>query len=139
MANELDPIIGQWYLHHDKGEMFCVVALDPDERSVEIQFFDGDVEELTADQWRSLDVETCEPPEDWTGPYDDIERDDLGVTETGMTERDWRAPLEGVPPGEGPSEETTAEAEEEELDEWEEGRPQEPYLEEDDAAKRRAG
>ena len=25
-----------------------------------------------------------EQPEDWSGPYDDLERDDLGYSDTGM-------------------------------------------------------
>ncbi len=28
MDNELDPIVGNWYRHLDKGQIFRVVALD---------------------------------------------------------------------------------------------------------------
>ncbi|HEY0943600.1 MAG TPA: DUF6763 family protein [Steroidobacter sp.] len=96
MPNELDPVIGQWYAHRDKGEMFLVVAVDEASGSVEMQSFDGDVEEVDASAWRDMDIETAEPPEDWTGPYDDIETDDLGMTETDMSTQDWRRSLEPV-------------------------------------------
>lgn len=83
------PIINQWYRHLDKGEEFQVVAVDENERTVEIQHFDGDVEEIGLEDWRVLNIEPIEPPEDWTGPMDDIERDDLGYTETGVEDEDW--------------------------------------------------
>jgi hypothetical protein len=73
MPNELDPIVGEWYLHRDKGEMFGVVAVDAAAASVAIQYFDGDLEELEADAWREMKIETAEEPEDWTGPFDDVE------------------------------------------------------------------
>lgn len=76
------PIIDQWYRHLDKGESFRVVAIDDDARTVEIQDFGGDVEEVDLEDWYVMAIEPIEPPEDWTAPMDDIERDDLGYTDT---------------------------------------------------------
>ena len=39
------PVIGHWYSMPD-GALFKVVALDPMDHSIEIQYFDGTVEEL---------------------------------------------------------------------------------------------
>ena len=86
--------IGQWYLRHDKGEEFLVTAYDDSSRTIEIQTFGGDVDEIDEEAWTTLPLELAEPPEDWTGPLDDVEIDDLGVTETQMTANDWSAPLE---------------------------------------------
>ncbi len=94
MGNELDPVVGQWYRHRDKGEMFRVVAVDSATGSIELQSFDGDVEEMDADAWRELDVEESGEPEDSSAPFDDIETDDLGAGETAMTPADWRLSLE---------------------------------------------
>lgn len=94
MPTQSAPIVSQWYRHRDKGYQFQVVAVDADEATVEIQHFDGDVEELDMDGWYELEVEPIEPPADWTGPIDDIERDDLGYSETGMSASDWSEPLE---------------------------------------------
>jgi len=93
MANEADPIVGNWYQHLDKGHRFEVVAVDEGRGLVEIQHYDGDVEELELDNWRDMEVEIIEAPEDWSGPVDDFEEDDLHYTETEMKKDDWREPL----------------------------------------------
>jgi hypothetical protein len=83
MKNELDPIVGNWYvrLDLDKDKPFQVVAIDDAARAIELQHFDGDIEECDFDEWRVMDLELAEEPEDWTGPIDDVEKDDLGYTE----------------------------------------------------------
>lgn len=114
MPIEQDPVVNQWYRHLDKGQQFQVTAIDEEAGTIEIQHFDGDVEELELDGWRELELEPIEPPEDWTGPMDDIERDDLGYTETDMTREEWaetegektgRRRYEGEEPEEGEEEE----------------------------------
>lgn len=88
------PRIGQWYAHCDKGEIFQVIGLDEDSRTIEIQGFGGDLDELEEESWAALPLALAAPPEDWTGPVDDVERDDLGYSETEMTGADWSAPLQ---------------------------------------------
>jgi hypothetical protein len=83
------PIASQWYRHLDKGQRFQVTAFDEDAGTVEIQDFDGDLEEIDIDEWYALEIEMIEPPEDWTGPVDDIEHDDLGYSDTGTSGEDW--------------------------------------------------
>ena len=94
MTTKIEPVVSQWYRHLDKGQQFYVTAFDEEEGTVEIQHFDGDVEEMDLDDWRELDLEAIEPPEDWTGPVDDVERDDLGYSETDMSADDWREALQ---------------------------------------------
>jgi hypothetical protein len=94
MPAEIRPEVSQWYRHLNKGQPFYVTAVDEDAGTVEIQHFDGDVEEIDLDDWDEMQIEPIEPPEDWTGPVDDVERDDLGYTETDMTLEDWQEPLE---------------------------------------------
>ena len=86
--------IDQWYRRQDKGEAFLVTAYDDKSRTIEIQTFDGDVDEIDEEVWSTLPLELAEPPENWTGPVDDVEVDDLGYTETDMAEADWSAPLQ---------------------------------------------
>lgn len=96
MNNELDPVVGNWYRHvDDKEQTFRVVEVDDDEDTVTVQHFDGDLEEIDADAWFEMELEVAEEPEDWTGPVDDVETDDLGYTETDMSSTDWSAPLQG--------------------------------------------
>lgn len=51
---------------------------------VEIQYFDGDLDELDLDAWYGMEIELTEAPENWSGPLDVAELDDLGteVTDT---------------------------------------------------------
>lgn len=128
MPNQLDPIVGQWYSHRDKGEMFHVVAVDPAKNYIEIQYFDGDVEELEPAAWRAMDIELAEAPEDWTGPFDDIEPDDLGFTDNDMGPQDWREPLESMHAAEEPA------VEEEDAEEW----PPELYAGDQESIRDRA-
>ncbi len=100
MQHELDPIVDQWYMHRDKGQRFVVTAVDENENTVEIQHFDGDIEEFSLDDWYDLDIELSEEPENWSGALDIAETDDLGTEVTDTTEDDWMEPMEEIhPPG----------------------------------------
>ncbi len=117
--------IGQWYLRQDKGEAFLVTGLDDSSRTIEIQTFDGDLDEIDREVWSSLPLEFAEPPEDSTGPLDDVETDDLGYSETGMTAADWSAPLQPLATPREAWEETTDETE---RDPEGEGAPEEQFI-----------
>jgi hypothetical protein len=91
------PHIGQWYRHLDKGESFLVTGYDERTGTTEIQAFDGDLDEVDAESWAAFRVEPTEPPEDWTGPVDNVPLDDLGYSETVMKGSDWEAPLQALP------------------------------------------
>jgi hypothetical protein len=91
------PEVGQWYSHQDKGQMFQVVAFDEDAGLIELQDFDGDVDEVDVETWHEMPLEPAEAPEDWTGPVDDVDAEDLGYSEGEVQARDWRAPLDGLP------------------------------------------
>lgn len=120
MHNKFDPVVDQWYRHRDKGAMLRVIAVEPAARLVEIQDFDGDIEEMDLDAWRDMDIDLAEAPEDWTGPYDDIGTDDLEHTETAPAPQDWRTSLETL--------HAEAESAQAESDGQEDSRPIEAYL-----------
>jgi hypothetical protein len=67
------PTVGDWYRIRG-GESFEVVALDEEGGQIEMQYFDGTVEEMELDDWiEQADarvIETAEPPEDWSGSVD---------------------------------------------------------------------
>ena len=58
--------LGQWYRHLDKGEIFRVVGLDRESRSIVIQNADGDLDEIDEESWITLPVGWAQPPERWT-------------------------------------------------------------------------
>jgi hypothetical protein len=81
---EFEPMVNQWYRNVERDDAFQVVARDDEQETVEIQYFDGDLEEIDLEAWNEMELESIEPPEDRTGSIDQIEPDDLGYTDTGM-------------------------------------------------------
>jgi hypothetical protein len=128
MRDELDPITGNWYRHLDKGQMFRVVDVDEERDVIEIQYFDGDVEEIDTDEWSEMDLDVAEPPEDASGPLDGEGREDGGITESAMAARDWREPLEGNRKASEEWEDDT----EEDGDEWDEDEDDDDFEQYDD-------
>jgi hypothetical protein len=95
MVNRLVPAVGRWYDPLDKGGLFQVVAIDQDSKTIEIQEFDGNLDEVDFDEWRQMMVEEAAPPEDWTGPVDDVEADDLGYSDV-PAEEGLSEPIENL-------------------------------------------
>lgn len=122
MTTEFDPIAENWYRHLDKGQTFRVVDVDTEGGVVEIQYFDGDLDELDLETWYAQEIELAAPPENWSGPLDVAEPDDLGTEVTDTSDADWAAPLATIPVSE------PAPEEESDDDEWGEGFPQEEPL-----------
>lgn len=90
--SELVAEIGAWY-QEPGGQVFEVVAIDPDAATIEIQYCEGEVEELDFDIWKEMILKCVEPPEDWTGAYDDLEHDDLGYSDSVVRPENWAGPL----------------------------------------------
>ena len=96
MNEQVGPAqIGQWYQRADKGEMFVVIGIDERSGAIEIQAFDGDLDEIEGNLWNALPLELAEAPENETGPLD-VDPDDLGYSETEMSARDWNEPLQPI-------------------------------------------
>ncbi len=66
------PSVGNWY--RLEGDLFEVVAVDEDDATIEIQYFDGTVEEMDFEDWEAhcedRALEPVDPPEDWSGSVD---------------------------------------------------------------------
>lgn len=75
MPNDLSPIEGQWY-ETRKGQVFRVIALDESGNMVELQHQNGDLNEIELEEWKQLDIDVVEVPEDWVGPLDSIGGDE---------------------------------------------------------------
>jgi len=67
VAREYEPVAGQWYENVDENESFRVLTVDEDAELIEIEYLDGDIEELDLDTWAELDLEKIEQPEGWSG------------------------------------------------------------------------
>jgi hypothetical protein len=77
--NVVKPIVGQWY-RGSTNELFEVVAIDDEDETIEVQYFDGTVTEIEFDCWNEqlLDelIDAADAPEDWSGAID-VEAEDL--------------------------------------------------------------
>jgi hypothetical protein len=76
MGREHDPIRGQWYENLEDDDLFQVLSVDEDAELIEIQYVDGDIEEIDYDTWQELDLEPTDEPEGWAGSDDDLEEDE---------------------------------------------------------------
>jgi hypothetical protein len=79
MTRTPSPVVDNWYHYGEKAQKFLVTAIDEHTDSVEIQYFDGTLDEFDLSVWYAMDVEPVEAPEDWTGPVD---MDDLSNGES---------------------------------------------------------
>ncbi len=76
MAREYEPVAGQWYENIDENESFRVLSVDEDSELIEIEYLDGDIEELDLDTWQEFDLDKIDQPEGWSGTDDDEEEDE---------------------------------------------------------------
>lgn len=76
MAREYEPVVGQWYENVDETESFRVLSVDEDAELIEIEYLDGDIEEIDLETWRELDLDKIEEPEGWTGSREEDEEDE---------------------------------------------------------------
>jgi len=78
VAREYEPVVGQWYENIDDNESFRVLSVDADAELVEVEYLDGDIEEMDLDTWQELDLEMIDTPEGWSdedGDEDEEEED----------------------------------------------------------------
>ncbi len=94
MVTEIYPIVSNWYQQQDKGQRFLVVAFDEDTGLIEVQYFDGSIEEFDLDLWYEMELESIAEPENWAGAVDVGDIDDLSTSVTDTDSDDWNSPLE---------------------------------------------
>lgn len=82
MTTIADPIIGSWYKDLENNLTFKVIAVDDSDDTIEVQYLNGDIGEYDHDSWYNSTFDYIEDPEDWSAPFDDIENDDLGYSDT---------------------------------------------------------
>ncbi len=98
MANKhrvVKPDIGEWYQDAESSEKFRVVDIDDENDSLEIQYFDGTIGELSRDDWEERPLIAIEAPEDWTGPMESLEEGDVNYDEESFELPPKHTPLSG--------------------------------------------
>ena len=89
--NYIKPIVGQWY-RGTTNELFEVVAIDDEDQTIEVHFFDGSISEMEFDSWNEQllenDIEVADAPEDWTGSID-IDREERDLEPEDHAKANW--------------------------------------------------
>src|SRR5262245_1238979 len=88
------PVVGDWYRRSNgaNAATFEIVAIDRDDGTIEVQHFDGTVEEFDLESWDEQDFEEAQAPEDWTGSVD-IEPEDYEAEREVVATTVWTDPL----------------------------------------------
>jgi len=76
VAREYEPVAGQWYENIDENESFRVLSVDEDAELVELEYLDGDLEEIDLETWHELDLEKIDEPEGWAGSEEDEDEEE---------------------------------------------------------------
>jgi len=76
VGREYAPVPGKWYENKEEEETFRVLSVDEDDELVEIEYVDGELEELDLDTWHELDLEPTEQPEGWSDEADTDDDED---------------------------------------------------------------
>ena len=76
MSRDYEPVPGQWYENLEEEESFRVLSVDEDSELVEIEYLDGDIEEIDIEAWHEMDLEHTQEPVGWSEPEEDEEEDE---------------------------------------------------------------
>jgi len=70
VSRDNEPVRGQWYQNVEEEETFRVLTVDEDSELIEIEYLDGDIEELDIEAWHEMDLELTSEPEGWSDEED---------------------------------------------------------------------
>jgi len=76
VSRDYEPVAGQWYENLEEEESFRVLSVDEDSELVEIEYLDGDIEEVDLEAWHEMDLERTEEPEGWAESQEEDEEED---------------------------------------------------------------
>ena len=71
VSRDYEPVPGQWYENLEEEESFRVLSVDEDSELLEIEYLDGDIEEIDLETWHEMDLERIEEPEGWSESDDE--------------------------------------------------------------------
>ena len=66
MSRDYEPTPGQWYENLEEEESFRVLSVDEDSELIEIEYLDGDIEEIDVEAWHEMDLDLTDEPEGWS-------------------------------------------------------------------------
>ena len=76
MSRDYEPVPSQWYENLEEEEQFRVLSVDEDSELIEIEYLDGDIEELDVEAWHEMDLERISEPEGWAATQAEEEEEE---------------------------------------------------------------
>lgn len=89
VSRDYEPVPSQWYENVEEEESFRVLSVDEDSELVEIEYLDGDIEEIDLEAWHEMDLEKIEEPEGWSESDDEDTDEDEEWDEEEDEDDDW--------------------------------------------------
>ncbi|MGH8295781.1 MAG: DUF6763 family protein [Steroidobacteraceae bacterium] len=76
MSRDYEPVRGQWYENLEDEESFRVLTVDDDSELIEIEYLDGEIEEIDLETWHEMDLEQTDEPEGWAESEEEEDEDE---------------------------------------------------------------
>jgi len=76
VSRDYEPVPGQWYENLEDEESFRVLTVDEDSELVEIEYLDGEIEEIDLETWHEMDLDRTDEPEGWAESDEDDDEDE---------------------------------------------------------------
>ena len=71
VSRDYEPVPSQWYENLEEEDSFRVLSIDEDSELIEIEYLDGEIEEIDLEAWHEMDLEKIEEPEGWSESDDE--------------------------------------------------------------------
>jgi Family of unknown function (DUF6763) len=89
VSRDYEPVPGQWYENLEDEESFRVLTVDEDSELVEIEYLDGEIEEIDLETWHEMDLDQTEEPEGWAKSDEEDEDEEEEDDEEDEDDDDW--------------------------------------------------
>jgi hypothetical protein len=76
VSRDYEPVPGQWYENLEDEESFRVLTVDEDSELVEIEYLDGEIEEIDLETWHEMDLDQTDEPEGWAESEEDEDEEE---------------------------------------------------------------
>lgn len=91
------PTIGQWFQDRGNQQLFEVVAAERDEGTVQIQYLDGEIADISVESWAELSLCRAAAPEDWRSAFE-LDNNDAIDPDATLQPTQWDDPLNRIEP-----------------------------------------
>ena len=89
MSRDYEPVPGQWYENLEDEESFRVLTVDEDSELVEIEYLDGEIEEIDLETWHEMDLDQTDEPEGWSESDEEEDEDEEEEEDEDEDDDDW--------------------------------------------------